>query len=284
LVAPLHRNQNTKKMSKTILITGASSGLGKGAAKLFQSKGWNVIATMRTPENETELTKLDNVLVTKLDVLDIQSIENAIREGIRQFGRIDVLVNNAGYGAYGSLESFSREKIIRQFNTNVIGLLDVTRAVLPYFREQQSGTVINISSIGGKMAFPLGALYHGTKFAVEGISESLNYEVAAFNGKVKVVEPGAIASDFASRSLDFSNDTSLTAYQPLVEKVMTALPAMYQHASSPEAIAQVIYEAATDGSDQLRYAAGEDAKAVINNRSQLNDADFINSIKTQFGF
>src|SRR6185436_18493625 len=109
-------------MNKTIFITGASSGLGKETAKLFHAKGWNVIATMRQPENETELSVLDRVLVTRLDVLDVSSIENAVSEGIRTFGRIDVLLNNAGYGAYGPLESFPREKIIRQFNTNVIGL------------------------------------------------------------------------------------------------------------------------------------------------------------------
>ena len=114
-------------MSKTILITGASSGIGKETAKLFQSKGWNVIATMRNPENEIELKQLDHVLVTKLDVLDLDSIHAAFKEAIQKFGSIDVLLNNAGYGAYGPLETFSREKIIRQFNTNVIGLLDVTK-------------------------------------------------------------------------------------------------------------------------------------------------------------
>ena len=182
-------------MNKTIFITGASSGLGKDTAKFFQSKGWNVVATMRQPDNGSELAALDNVLVTRLDVLDPASINSAVQEGIRKFGRIDVLVNNAGYGAYGPLESFARENIVRQFNTNVIGLLDVTRALLPHFRQNRDGVIINISSIGGKMAFPLGALYHGTKFAVEGISESLSYEVAQFGGKVKLVEPGAIATD-----------------------------------------------------------------------------------------
>jgi NADP-dependent 3-hydroxy acid dehydrogenase YdfG len=168
---------------KTILITGASSGIGKETAKLFQSKGWNVVATMRNPETETELGELENTLVAKLDVLDPSSIDHAVKEGIARFGQIDVLLNNAGYGAYGVLESFSREQIIRQFDTNVIGLLDVTKALLPHFRSNKSGIIINVSSIGGKMSFPLGTLYHGTKFAVEGISESLRYEVEEFGGK-----------------------------------------------------------------------------------------------------
>lgn len=270
-------------MSKTILITGASSGIGKETAKLFQSKGWNVIATMRSPENETDLTQLSNTLVVKLDVLDLDSISSAIAKGVQKFGGIDVLVNNAGYGAYGPLESFPREKILRQFNTNVIGLLDVTRAILPHFRENKKGIVINISSIGGKMTFPLGSLYHGTKFAVEGISESLNYEVEQFGGQVKIVEPGMIATDFAGRSFDFSNDENMSEYQNIVGALMTAMPTMAQNASPASIVAEVIFEAATDGKNQLRYTAGEDAKMIIANRQQYDDATFIGGIKSQFG-
>ena len=268
---------------KTILITGASSGIGKETAKLFQAKGWNVIATMRNPESETELRELENTLVAKLDVLDPSSIEQAAKEGIARFGQIDILLNNAGYGAYGVLESFSREQIIRQFDTNVIGLLDVTKALLPHFRSNKSGIIINVSSIGGKMSFPLGTLYHGTKFAVEGISESLRYEVEEFGGKVKIIEPGAIATDFTGRSLDFSNDESMTEYQPIVGKLMAATQAMFGQASPASVVAGVIYEAATDGTDQLRYAAGEDAKAIIAQRQQANDAAFMSVIKSQFG-
>lgn len=270
-------------MNKTILITGASSGIGAATARLFQSKGWNVIATMRSPENETELATLAHVLVAKLDVLDLASIENVVKEGIQKFGKIDVLLNNAGYGAYGTLESFARENIVRQFNTNVIGLLDVTKALLPHFRTNKSGVIINISSIGGKMTFPLGALYHGTKFAVEGISESLSYEVEQFGGKVKIVEPGSIATDFAGRSFDFSNDETLTEYQDLVGKVMTGLPALFETASPASLVAEVIYEAATDGTNKLRYTAGEDAKSIITHRQQSDDESYISEMKAQFG-
>ena len=247
-------------MKQTILITGASSGIGKETAKFFQSKGWNVIATMRNPENETELSNMENVFVTKLDVLDLDSIHQAINDGIKKFGGIEVLLNNAGYGAYGPLESFPRENILRQFNTNVIGLLDVTRAILPHFREKRKGIIMNVSSMGGKITFPLGSLYHGTKFAVEGISESLRYEVEQFGGKVKIIEPGAIATDFAGRSFDFNHDEKLTAYQNIVTKIMTAFPMMIKNASSTSVVTSVIYKAATDGSNKLRYMAGKDAK------------------------
>jgi NADP-dependent 3-hydroxy acid dehydrogenase YdfG len=279
----LYCNLKSKKMKKTIFITGASSGIGKETAKLFSAKGWNVVATMRDPEKETELTTLQDVLVTRLDVLDLQSIANAVAEGIQQFEKIDVLLNNAGYGAYGPLESFSREKITRQFNTNVIGLLDVTKAVLPHFRANKDGIIINISSIGGKVTFPLGSLYHGTKFAVEGISEALNYEVEAFGGKVKIVEPGSIATDFAGRSFDFNNDESMTAYQNIVAKLFAAIPSMTENASPASLVAEVIYEAATDGKNKIRYTAGEDAKVLLDNRKQLDDATFISGIKAQFG-
>lgn len=270
-------------MRQTILITGASSGIGRETAKLFQAKGWNVIATMRNPQQETELTGLEHVLVAKLDVLDLSSVQAAVDAGISQFGKIDVLVNNAGYGAYGPLEAFSREKILRQFNTNVIGLLDVTRAVLPHFRANKAGVIVNISSVGGKIAFPLGTLYHGTKFAVEGISESLNYEVEQFGGKVKIVEPGAIATDFTSRSLDVSNDETLTEYQPLIGKVMAAFGSAFGNASPAGVVAGVIYEAATDGTDRLRYTAGEDAAVFVAGRKQMDDKVLTEQLKAQFG-
>jgi len=270
-------------MKKTILITGASSGIGKATAQLFHQNGWNVVVTMRKPENETELSSLDNVLLAKLDVLDVTSIAKAVDDGIRKFGKIDVLLNNAGYGAYGPLESFTREKIIRQFNTNVIGLLDVTRALLPHFRKNKSGVIINISSVGGKMTFPFGALYHGTKFAVEGISEALYYETEAIGVRVKIVEPGAIATDFGGRSLDLSNDESLTEYQPMLANMLKGVNSWFANASPASLVAGVIYTAATDGTNQLRYTAGEDAKMLINNRKEADDASFIGAIKAQFG-
>ncbi|MEY4756236.1 MAG: hypothetical protein RJA34_1134, partial [Pseudomonadota bacterium] len=174
-------------MNKTVLITGASSGIGKATAKRFQSAGWNVVATMRSPEDERELNNLDRVLVTRLDVLDLPSIQLAVQEGLARFGKLDVLLNNAGYGAYGPLEVTPMEKIRRQFDVNVTGLLATTQAVLPYFRAQRSGTIINISSIGGRITFPLGTLYHGTKFAVEGLSESLHFELLPLGIRVKLV-------------------------------------------------------------------------------------------------
>lgn len=270
-------------MKKTVLITGSSSGIGKATALFFAEQGWNVVATMRTPEKETELKAIDNIWVTALDVLNPESIEKTVKESIERFGKIDVLVNNAGYGAYGPLEVFERENIIRQFNTNVIGLLDVTRAVIPHFRTNKNGIIINVSSVGGRATFPFGALYHGTKFAVEGISESLNYEVSAFGGKVKIIEPGATATDFAGRSFDFKNDESLTEYQGLMKKLFDLMESLGGSSFPASVVAEKIYEAATDGTDRLRYPATPDAVALLEKRGNESDAVFLTDMRKQFG-
>jgi NADP-dependent 3-hydroxy acid dehydrogenase YdfG len=269
-------------MAQTILITGASSGIGKVTAKLFQNNGWNVIATMRKPEDGKDLAALDNVLVTALDVLDSASISAAVAAGLEKFGQIDALLNNAGYGAYGPLEAFPMDKIRRQFDTNVIGLLEVTKAVLPHMRGNTSGTIVNVSSIGGQMTFPLGALYHGTKFAVEGISEALHFELAAAGIKVKIVEPGMIATDFGGRSFDFVNDETMTEYQPVVQALFGAWGQDVQ-ASEPEVVADVIWNSVTDGTDTLRYRAGADAEELLTNRKALDDETFIGGLKAQLG-
>ncbi len=277
------RGSSKAEGPSTILITGASSGIGKATAEFFQAKGWNVVATMRNPEADADLKALDRMLVTRLDVTDPASIEAAVSEAIAKFGQIDVLVNNAGYGAYGPLEVFPMDRIRRQFDTNVVGLLEVTKAVLPHFRAQKSGTIVNISSVGGKITMPLGALYHGTKFAVEGISESLHYELEAFGVKVKIIQPGAIETDFAGRSFDFVNDESIEEYQGTVKGVMAAVESVFSQASPAVDVAKVIWTAVTDGSDQMRYAAAGGSEAMLGQRADLDDADYFRSIKEQFG-
>ncbi len=269
-------------MSQTVLITGASSGIGKTSAKLFQERGWNVVATMRDPSKEQDLTKLDNVLVTHLDVTEPDSIRAAVSAGAERFGQIDVLVNNAGFGVYGPLEASSLDTIRRQFDTNVIGLLETTKAVLPAFRARRQGVVINVSSIGGKLTFPLGSLYHGTKFAVEGISEALSFELAAIGVTVKIVEPGGVKTDFGGRSFTFSNDESMTEYAEIVEKVQKGFASFWDRAEEVTGVAGVIYEAATDGTDQLRYVSGNDAHAILAKRSAEDDATFVGDMRKQF--
>lgn len=270
-------------MTKTVLITGTSSGLGRATARLFHDRGWNVVATMRSVDPESEFTRLDRTLVTRLDVQDRQSIRSAVDTGLSRFGRIDALINNAGYGAYGPLEATSFEKIQRQFDVNVLGLLATTQAVLPHLRENGRGTIVNISSVGGRVTFPLGTLYHGTKFAVEGLSESLHYELMPLGIRVKVVEPGGMPTDFGGRSLDFSNDPALVDYQPLVQGVLGALGPMMANGSAPEVVAETVYSATIDESPQLRYEAGADAVQMLSGRRAAADDEFLAGMRAQFG-
>lgn len=268
-------------MTQTILITGASSGIGKATAKHFHAQGWNVIATMRSPEKETDLQAGERMLLTRLDVTDGASIQAAIKVGIEKFGHIDVLLNNAGYGAYGPLEASPMDRVRRQFDTNVIGLIETTKAVLPHFRTNKSGTIINISSIGGQMTFPLGSLYHGSKFVVEGLSEALHYELEPMGVMVKIIEPGMTQSDFGGRSFDFVNDETLAEYQPVVGAMQRVFAHFAKSLSAPEVIAGVIWRAATDGSKTLRYRAGADAEALLEARKAESDEEFFQRIKDQ---
>lgn len=264
---------------KTIFITGASSGIGKETAKFFHENNWNVIATMRDPDKEKELKRLDNILVTKLDVTDASLIEAAIAAGLKRFGRIDALLNNAGFGVYGPLEATPIEKIREQFETNVIGLLQTTKGLLPVFRAQRAGLILNISSIGGVITFPLGTLYHGSKFAIEGLSEALSFEMREIGVTVKLIEPGDVLTDF---KIDMMNDESLSEYQEIVHKLSEGYAPIKAKGSQPLEIVKVIYRAATDGTDQLRYPAGHDAVSKIAKRKAEDDATFLQDMRSQF--
>ncbi|MBC8045095.1 MAG: SDR family oxidoreductase [Rhizobacter sp.] len=268
-------------MAKTVLITGASSGIGKAAAKYFQAKSWNVAAAMRSPEKETELTSLSGVKCFKLDVLDDASISTAIREAVSHFGGLDIVVNNAGYGAVGAFEAATKAQVERQFGTNVFGVMNVVREVLPFFREKKSGIIINITSMGGRLTFPLYSLYHATKWAVEGFTESLRYELTPLGIKVKLIEPGAIKTDFYERSQDLFKKDGLTAYDDYQTLTMPNMQAAGANAPGPEIVAEMIYTAATDGSDRLRYAVGSNAPALIFLRRILPESWFTGIVKSQ---
>ncbi len=266
-------------MTQTIFITGASSGMGKHTAKLFQSKGWNVVATMRSPEKETELTELENVLVLRLDVTDHDSINAARDAAVAAFGKVDVLLNNAGYGAFGPLETFPMAGIEKQFATNVLGLIATTKAFIPHMRENASGTIVNVSSMGGRITFPLASLYHGTKYAVEGFTESLRYELEAFGVRVKLVEPGNVNTDFSSRSLEFVMDQNIQEYLPTAGGMNKLFEKMAPDASEVGAASDVIWSAATDGSDTFRYVVGEDARKILSYRNSQDDDAFHTTMK-----
>lgn len=262
-------------MKKTVLITGASSGFGNQTAKLFQKEGWNVVATMRSPEKEQELTRLSNMLVTRLDVEDQESINEALEKANQQFGSIDVLVNNAGYGIIGIFESFTHEHWQKQYDINVFGMVDVTRSTLPFMRKQGSGVIINVASFGGQVGMPIGSLYNSSKFAVEGISESLYYELGPLNISVKIIEPGSVRSTNFSKSMAMVKN-EIPAYNELLSTFPTRLGAATAHLdkATAEDIASTIYEAATDGQSRLRYAVGADGQFYIEKKHQLSEQEF----------
>ena len=265
---------------KTIFITGASSGLGKATAKFFQAKGWKVIATMRNPEKENELNILPNVTLLPLDVTDEQQIEATAQKAIAS-GKIDVVFNNAGYGLMGPVEATSDEKIMKQLNTNLLGVIRVTKAFIPHFREQKAGTFITTTSIGGLVAFPFASIYHTTKWALEGFNESVSFELKQFGISVKTVSPGGITTDFTSRSLDLSNHASYDKSMGKIMQVLAGDSATFQFSTADD-IAAVVYEAATDGKDQLRYVAGEDAKALYAQRLEQGPEAFRKGVANMF--
>jgi len=270
----------TDQNSRTIFITGSSSGLGRAAAKLFASRGWNVLATMRSPDKEKELSTVPNVVLVPLDITAPDQIARATNDALTR-GAVDVVFNNAGYGMSGPLEGLTDEQMLRMINTNLLGPMRTTKAFIPHFRERKAGLFINTTSIGGLITVPFNSLYHATKWAVEGWSESMAFELGQLGIGMKIVEPGGMKTDFFTRSMDVGRHA---AYDVLLDGVMGAITDPKQMAtySTPEEIAEVVYEAATDGKDQLRYVAGPDAKATYAMRLQLGDEAFRKAIKHQF--
>ncbi|MBC3787204.1 SDR family oxidoreductase [Spirosoma utsteinense] len=269
-------------MSKVIFITGASSGIGKAAAILFAQRGWNVAATMRHPEKETELTQYPAIKLYTLDVTQPDSVAQAVEQALQDWPRIDVLVNNAGYGLFGPMETVSEEKIMDQFQTNVFGTMRTIKALTPHFRQAGGGTIINITSIGGLVGLPFNSIYHATKFGVDGLSESLNYELRPFNIRVKIVAPGGVATDFATRSLKQTMEGA-SVYDESIQQVFAAFSKRGGNYSTGEQIAGVIYEAATDDSDRLRYVAGEDAQNLYAQWKEMSNEDFFAMINQGYG-
>lgn len=240
-------------MERVVLITGASSGIGLHTAKLFQTKNWRVAATMRKPEDAVELQKIVDLECFRMDVTNVDSVRSAIADTLEKFGRIDAVVNNAGYGLLGPFEAASEEQIRKQFEVNVFGLMNVCREIIPYFRKEKRGHIVNIASLGGRIAFPFSSLYNATKWAVEGFSESLQYELEPFGIRVKVIEPGPISTDFYGRSEEIARKEGLSVYDSKLEPFLEFMNEGGAKAPDGSVVAQVIYDAVTDGSSTLRY-------------------------------
>jgi NAD(P)-dependent dehydrogenase (short-subunit alcohol dehydrogenase family) len=269
-------------MSKTIFITGASTGLGHATAVLFAGRGWTVIATLRNPDSEQgrALAALANVSVLALDVTQPAQIEAAAAAALAR-GPVDVVFNNAGYGLAGPLEGITDAQLVAQLDTNLLGVIRTTKAFIPAFRARGAGVFIATTSIGGLVAFPLNSAYHATKWALEGWSESLAFELGAFGIRVKTVAPGGIQTDFAGRSLVLAPHP---AYGAMIAKVFAAFqdPARRAGASTAAQIAETVWEAATDGEDRVTYVAGGDAKALYAQRLAGGIEAFRKAIRQAF--
>ena len=261
--------------AKVWLITGSSTGFGRSLTEAVLKKGDRVIATAR------KLEQLDDLIAQypgtakaiRLDVTDLQQVHDAVKAAIAAFGQIDVLVNNAGYGSMGAIEEVSNEAIRHQFETNVFGVLNVTRAVLPVMRQQRSGHILNLSSIGGFVAFAGVGIYNGSKFALEGISEALAQEVAPLGIKVTIVEPGAFRTDFNGRSLAMP-DQRIEDYASTSGKLLSWVVEMDgQQPGDPHKAAEAMIQAVASENPPLRLVLGADAVNLMESKLQSVKAE-----------
>lgn len=243
-------------MSKTIVITGISSGIGRTTAEYFKSKGWKVIGTSRSANPSQN--------VYQLDVTNAAACQQVMDQVVSEHGKIDAILNNAGYGLYGAFEQCDDQDVRKQYEVNVFGTMNVCRAMLPYMRTWKQGTIINISSIGGKFVVPYYGVYNSTKFAVEGFSEGLWHEVLPFGIRVKVIEPGAINTGFYDRSKQEGKQMNIDpAYRAMSDKLWPQYERAGKTGADPMVVAKVIYKAVNSTSKRLRYAAARDAHINI---------------------
>ncbi len=267
-------------MSATVLVTGCSSGIGRATARLFADRGWNVVATMRRPNGEGD----ERTLVTHLDVTEPASIAAAVEAGIARFGGIDLLVNNAGRGHFGLFEATSEAGVKALFDVDLFGVMAVTRALLPHFRARRAGMVVNVSSGAGLFTLPMSSLYCAAKFALEGFSEALSYELAAVGVGVKLVIPhgGVTGTDFG-RNQALAVEGAPPDYADFVGATAAAFGRMVAARSlAAEEVAEAIFGAATDGTARLRYLVGDDARGFVKARQTLADQDYVDYMRAKF--
>jgi len=288
-----NNNKSNREITRVAVVTGSSSGIGFETALLLARTGFHTYASMRNLEKSKNITEIANteklpLQVVQLDVNDDRSVKDAINKIVAENKRIDILVNNAGYGLFGSLEDISIEEIKSQFETNFFGVIRVTQQVLPVMRKQNNGggTIVNVSSVGGRIGIPILSAYQSTKFALEGLSESMSYELEPFGIRVVLIEPGFIRTNIINSSTSAKKALDpKSPYFSLMQKVENHFKSMIENASSsspPEEVAKVILKAITSENPQLRYTVGNDAATIIQARMNMSDNEFKKIIMQNF--
>ncbi len=270
---------------KVVIVTGSSSGIGHEISLILARNGFTTYATMRNLQKSTDLKSIAEnerlqLRIVQLDVTDDDSVKKAIQTIYDESGRIDVLVNNAGYGLTGAFEELLIGEIKQQYETNVFGVIRTTQAVLPIMRKQKAGTIVNISSGAGRFGYPIGSAYVSSKFAVEGLSESMSYELEPFDIKVILIEPGVIKTNFFNSSvLAKKSQDPNSPYLQLMKGMEESINKLIENGSEPQHVAEVVLDAITADNPKLRYLAGKDVEQLMEVKKKMSDEDFHNMIK-----
>lgn len=270
---------------KVAVVTGSSSGIGLETSLMLARNDYITYATMRTPDKKVVIkttAEKENlpIKVVQLDVTDDNSVKSAIDMINSESGRIDVLVNNAGYALGGALEDLSMEEIKAQYETNLLGLIRVTQAVLPIMRRQKSGIIVNLSSAAGIFGIPGASAYTSTKFAVEGLSESIGYELEPFGIKVVLIEPGFVKTNFANAMVLAKNSQDpASPYLRMMQRIVANSTEATKSGSSADLVSKIILDAVTNSNPKLRNLVGKDAEDWVASKKSMNETEFINMIK-----
>ena len=265
---------------KVAIVTGSSSGIGLETAIHLAKNGFKTYATMRnTSKSDTikQRSQSENlpIEVIQLDVTDDTSVHEAIQQVIKREGRIDLLVNNAGYALFGAAEDLGIDEVKKQFDTNFYGIIRTIKEVLPTMRKQKSGSIVNISSAIGFGGMPLMSAYASTKFAMEGFTESLKAEIAPFGINAILVEPGVIKTDVVNTSPTAKKALEPTsAYSDLMHKFGEVMKGFYENCSPPSVVAEIVLKAATSDNPKTRYQAGPDSEMLFKERRQKTDEEY----------
>ena len=270
------------QVEKVALVTGSSSGIGFETALLLSKSGFHTYASMRNLEKSKNITEIVNtenlpLRVIQLDVNDDISVKNAINKIIAENGRIDVLINNAGYGLFSPIEDITLDQVKEQFETNFFGVVRVTKEVLPIMRKQRKGTIVNVSSGAGRVGIPVSSAYVATKFALEGLSESMRYELKEFGINIIIIEPGVIRTNFVENMKTAgTRSRSESPYADLIGRTLKGFGGLMDNSSPPKLVAEAILNAITSKEPEIRYVVGDDAKSIMKVRKSTSDKEFEN--------